>query len=108
MLIGQRASTTSVYFIRSGIVKCTFAEDQDKEYILEFLGEGDPWGEIEAICKTPAMSSVRAISELSTYMMDKTSFLDLLGQACGFQCGNFRTDGGAAGQYGDAEVRGSS
>ena len=84
LLIGQGASTTSVYFIRSGIVKCTFAEDQDKEYILEFLGEGDILGEIEAICKTPAMSSVRAISELSTYMMDKTSFLDLLGRHAGF------------------------
>jgi hypothetical protein len=51
------ASTNNMYFIRSGIVKCTFAEDQDKEYILEFLGEGEILGEIEAICKTPAMSS---------------------------------------------------
>jgi CRP-like cAMP-binding protein len=83
-LIDQGASLTNVYFIRSGIVKCTFTEDGDKEYILEFLGEGEILGEIEAICKTPAMSSVWTISELSTYMMDKTSFLDLLGRHAGF------------------------
>jgi len=83
-LFEQGASTSNVYFIRSGIVKCTFTEDQEKEYILEFLGEGEVLGEIEAICKTPAMSTVRTISELSTYMMDKMSFLDLLRRHAGF------------------------
>ena len=83
-LIGQGASTSNVYFIRSGVVKCTFSEDVEKEYLLEFLGEGEVLGEIEAICKTPAMSTVRAITELSTYMMDKTSFLELLRRHAGF------------------------
>jgi len=83
-LFEQGASTSNVYFIRSGIVKCTFTEDQEKVYILEFLGEGEVLGEIEAICKTPTMSTVRTISELSTYMMDKMSFLDLLRRHAGF------------------------
>ena len=84
VLIGQGAATASVFFIKSGIVKCSFSEDSDKEYIFEFLGEGEVLGEIEAICKTPAMSSVRAISELSVYMLDKTNFLDLLGRHAAF------------------------
>lgn len=83
-LFAQGATTSSVYFIRSGIVKCTFTEDHQKEYILEFLGEGEVLGEIEAICGMPAMSTVRTISELSTYMMDKTSFLELLRRHAGF------------------------
>jgi len=78
LLIGQGDITTNVFFIRSGIVKCSFAEDNDKEYILEFLGEGQVLGELEAITKAPAMSSVRAISDLAVYMLDKTTFLDLL------------------------------
>ena len=78
LLIGQGAVTTNVFFIKSGIVKCSFAEDNGKEYILEFLGEGEVLGELEAITKAPAMSSVRAISDLSVYMFDKTTFLDLL------------------------------
>ena len=80
LLIGQGAPTTNVFFIKSGIVKCSFAEDNDKEYILEFLGEGQVLGEMEAIGKAPAMSSVRAISDLSVYLLDKTSFLELLGR----------------------------
>jgi len=78
LLIGQGAATTNVFFIRSGIVKCTFSESNDKEYILEFLGEGQVLGELEAITQAPAMSSVRAISDLAVYMLDKTTFLDLL------------------------------
>lgn len=78
LLIGQGTEVANVYFIRSGIVKCSFAEDDDKEYILEFLGEGQVLGEIEAISKTPAISGVRAISDLSVYMFDKESFLHLL------------------------------
>lgn len=83
-LFEQGAATANVYFIRSGIVKCSFAEDRDKEYILEFMGEGEVLGEIEAICRTPVMSTVRSISELSVYMMDKTSFLDLLSRHAAF------------------------
>lgn len=78
LLIGQGAAITNVFFIRSGIVKCSFAEDNGKEFILEFLGEGEVLGELEAITKATAMSSVRAISDLSVYMLDKTTFLDLL------------------------------
>lgn len=78
LLIGQGTTTTNVFFIRSGIVKCTFSENNDKEYILEFLGEGQVLGELEAITQAPAMSSVRAISDLAVYMLDKTTFLDLL------------------------------
>lgn len=78
LLIGQGTTTTNAFFIRSGIVKCTFSENNDKEYILEFLGEGQVLGELEAITQAPAMSSVRAISDLAAYMLDGSSFLDLL------------------------------
>ena len=78
LVIRQGADTTAVFFIRAGIVKCTFGADNGKEYILEFLGEGQVLGELEAIGGMAAMSSVHAISELAVYMLDKGSFLDLL------------------------------
>jgi CRP-like cAMP-binding protein len=84
LLFEQGVATASVYFIRSGVVKCTFSEDRDKEYILEFMGEGEVLGENEAICKTVAMSTVRSISEVDVYMMSTASFLDLLGRHAGF------------------------
>jgi CRP-like cAMP-binding protein len=82
-LIDQGTTPASVFVIKSGIVKVTFA-DQDKEFILEFMGEGEVLGEVEAICKTPAFSSVRTISELSAYMIDKASYLDLLARHATF------------------------
>jgi len=78
LLVQQGATIGSVFVIKSGIVKCTLAEDVDKEYILEFLGEGEIVGELEAICAKPALSGVRAISAVSVYALDKGSFLDLL------------------------------
>ncbi len=82
-LIDQGAETVNVFVIKSGIVKCSFA-DQDKEFILEFMGEGEVLGDLEAIGKMPAISTVTAISALSVYMMDNASFLDLLARHAGF------------------------
>jgi len=78
LLVQQGTAIGSVYVIKSGIVKCTYAEDVDKEYILEFLGEGEIVGELEAICAMPALSGVRAMSEVAVFALDKGSFLDLL------------------------------
>ena len=78
LLIGQATATANVFVIQSGIVKCSFTEDNDKEYILEFLGEGQVLGEIEAISQIPAISSVWTITDVSVYMFDKMSFLHLL------------------------------
>jgi CRP-like cAMP-binding protein len=80
MLVRQGETTARVVVIRSGIVKCYITEDNEKEYILEFLGEGEILGEIEAICRTPAMCTVQALSEVAVYLINKASFLDLLGK----------------------------
>jgi CRP/FNR family transcriptional regulator, anaerobic regulatory protein len=80
MLVRQGQATTKVLVIRSGIVKCYITEDNEKEYILEFLGEGEVLGELEAICRTPAMCNVQTLTEVAVYQVDKPSFLDLLGR----------------------------
>ena len=89
-LIDQGAETANVFVIRSGIVKITIA-DQDKEFILEFMGEGEVLGDLEAIRKVPAISTVRAISALSVYMMDRASFLDLLARHATFNMAMLET-----------------
>jgi CRP-like cAMP-binding protein len=78
LLIRQGTAINTIYFIQSGVVKCSFTEDNDKEFILEFLGEGEALGELEAFTNASAMSSVQAISDLGVYMMEKASFLDLI------------------------------
>ncbi len=56
-LQGQKA--IKIMIIKSGISKCYFFEENDKEYILEFLGKGEIIGEIEAVKKSrmPMFSS---------------------------------------------------
>jgi CRP-like cAMP-binding protein len=78
MLLRQGESTTKVLIVRNGIVKCYITEDNEKEYILEFLGEGEVLGELEAICRRPAMCNVKTLSEAAVYQIDKATFLDLL------------------------------
>jgi len=79
MLVRQGEATMKVLVIRSGVVKCYITEDNDKEFILEFLGEGEVVGELEAIGRRPAMCNVQTLSEVAVYLIDKPTFLDLLG-----------------------------
>jgi len=78
LLIEQRKNIRNVLVIRSGVVKCYIAEDNGKEYILEFLGEGEILGEIEVIRKTPGMATVASLTSVSVFKIDKSFFLQLL------------------------------
>ena len=89
-LIDQGAETAHVFVIKSGIVKCSIA-DQDKEFILEFMGEGEVLGDLEAIRKVPAISTVTAITALSVYKMDRASFCDLLARNSAFNMAMLET-----------------
>jgi len=77
-LIQQEKNTRSVYIIRKGIVKCFIAEENGKEYILEFLGEGEILGELEAIRKTTGMATVESLTTVTVVKIDKVLFLQLL------------------------------
>jgi len=77
-LIQQDKNTRSVFIIRKGIVKCFIAEENGKEYILEFLGEGEILGELEAIRKTTGMATVESLTPVAVVKIDKAWFLQLL------------------------------
>ncbi len=48
-IIQQGKRVFSVYVIKSGIAKCYLTEDNGKDFIQEFFGEGEVFGEIELI-----------------------------------------------------------
>ncbi|HWK03549.1 MAG TPA: Crp/Fnr family transcriptional regulator [Puia sp.] len=73
-LITQEHQHSSVYVIKSGIVKCYITEENGKDYILEFLGEGEVLGEMEALRHTPGMCTVEAVTPLIVYKMSNTQF----------------------------------
>jgi len=77
-LIHQDQAGQQVYVIKSGITKAFITEDNGKDFILEFLGEGEALGELEAIRGQGAISSVEAVTPLSVYTMSNAQFLYFL------------------------------
>lgn len=73
-LIVQDQALQSVYIIRSGVTKCFITENNERDYILDFLGEGEILGEIEAIRHTRATCTIEAITPLTVYAMSSVQF----------------------------------
>lgn len=73
-LIVQDQALQNVYIIKSGVMKCFITENNEKDYILVFLGEGEILGEIEAIRHTRATCTVEAITPLTVYTISSMQF----------------------------------
>ncbi|PSL22428.1 Crp/Fnr family transcriptional regulator [Chitinophaga ginsengisoli] len=73
-LIVQDQALQSVYIIRSGVTKCFITENNEKDYILAFLGEGEILGEVEAIRHTRATCTIEAITPTTVYTISSTQF----------------------------------
>jgi CRP-like cAMP-binding protein len=77
-LLKQNEVSTKIMLIKSGITKCFFVEEGDKEYIVEFLGKGEIIGEIEVIKNVSCICSIEAITEVSAYSMTIPYFQALI------------------------------
>lgn len=77
-LLIQNEKPSKIMLIKDGITKCFFTEENDKEYILEFLGKGEIVGEIELIRNIPCICSVEAITGVTVYAISVPYFHDLL------------------------------
>ncbi|MGD1317745.1 Crp/Fnr family transcriptional regulator [Chryseobacterium sp. 2R14A] len=69
-LICQHENATKVMLVKEGITKCFFSEDNDKEYILEFLGKGEIIGDIELIRKISCLCNIEAMTDVTAYAID--------------------------------------
>ncbi|WEK70667.1 MAG: Crp/Fnr family transcriptional regulator [Candidatus Chryseobacterium colombiense] len=77
-ILTQNEVSTKIMLIKSGITKCYFVEENDKEYIVEFLGKGEIIGEIEVIKNVPCLCSIEAITEVTVYSMTIPYFQSLI------------------------------
>ncbi|WP_042719852.1 Crp/Fnr family transcriptional regulator [Flavobacterium sp. B17] len=77
-ILTQGETSTEIMFIRTGITKCYFVEENDQEYIVEFLGKGEIIGEIEVIKNVPCLCSIEAMTEVTVYAMSIPYFRTLL------------------------------
>jgi CRP/FNR family transcriptional regulator, anaerobic regulatory protein len=75
---GERAA--EVLIIDQGITKCFSTEENGKDYILEFLGQGEIIGEIEVIRNTNCLCSIEAITEVRAYALSIPLFRSLFSE----------------------------
>jgi CRP-like cAMP-binding protein len=74
----QDQPLSKVMLIKGGIAKCYFTEENGKEYIVEFLGNGEILGEVELIKNISCLCGVKAISEVIVYETSISSFKSLI------------------------------
>lgn len=68
-ILTQNEFSNKIMLIKNGITKCYFVEENDKEYIVEFLGKGEIIGEIEVIKNVSCLCSIEAMTEVTVYSM---------------------------------------
>lgn len=74
----QSETSSKVMLIKEGITKCFFVEENDKEYIVEFLGKGEIIGEIELIRNIPCLCSIEAVTDVTVYAVALPYFRSLI------------------------------
>lgn len=77
-ILVQGNRSNKVLIVKNGITKCYLHEENDKEYILEFLGAGEILGEIEAIQNIQCLCNIKAISQVEAYSISIPFFTGLL------------------------------
>lgn len=67
-----------VFIIKEGVCKCVINEDNNKNYLVEFLGNGEIIGEIEAILDCKTITTVFAMTDVLVYKIELDIFKKIL------------------------------
>ena len=78
VIIEQDHRYNKIYLIKNGIAKCYISDENGKEFIQEFLGEGMEFGELEVFSKGYTICSVESITDLEVFVFSYASFNQLL------------------------------
>lgn len=74
----QRTKVFSVYIIKSGLTKCYLTEDTGADFIQEFFGAGEVFGELEVLNDAFSFCTIQALTKVSYFKINKSDFLKLL------------------------------
>lgn len=77
-LIHQNKLGKNVFVVQSGITKCFVNEENGRDFIQEFFGEGEILGEIEVLTDTLSFSNVNALTEVHAFKIKRDDFYTLL------------------------------
>jgi len=77
-LIHQHTKGNYIYVVKSGIAKCFVQGENGRDFVQEFVGDGEILGEIEVFTNTLSFSNVIALTSLSAYKVAKKDFYTLM------------------------------
>ena len=77
-IIKQDHNNPYVYVLKTGIAKCYLTDKDGNDFIHEFFGEGQLFGEVEVIHDALSVCSVESINEVQVYAVNKIYFKALL------------------------------
>lgn len=78
LILEQSHRYNKVFIIKKGIVKCYLSDENGKEFIQEFLGQGMEFGELEVFNQKPTICSVSSVSKLQVFTLSHSVFKNLL------------------------------
>ncbi|MBL4746625.1 MAG: Crp/Fnr family transcriptional regulator [Flavobacteriaceae bacterium] len=67
VILSQQKRYHSLYCIKTGITKCYLSDENGKEFIQEFLGEGVNFGELEFFSGHLSFCSIKTITNVEVY-----------------------------------------
>ncbi len=76
-IITQKTNVLSVYLIKKGLAKCYLTEDTGNDFIQEFFGAGEVFGEIELITNEISFCTIEALTATTYFKIPKNVFLNL-------------------------------
>lgn len=83
-ILHQQTYVHSLFVIKNGLTKCFLTLDNGNDFIQEFFGAGEVFGEIELITGEISFCSIEALLPTTYYQIPKRVFHQLLIKDAGF------------------------
>lgn len=78
LVIAQGARSPFIYIIKSGIAKCFLSHENGTDFVQEFFGAGEIFGEVEMFDDEEYFCSVETITDFAVYKISRKNFFSLL------------------------------
>lgn len=76
-IITEKTNVRSIYLIKKGLAKCYLTEDTGNDFIQEFFGQGELFGEIELITNDISFCTVETLIPTTYFKISKSGFIHL-------------------------------
>ncbi len=77
-IIRQKTNVLAVYILNNGIAKCYLTEDTGNDFVQEFFGAGEVFGEIEVFTNAISFCTIEALTPMQYFKIPREAFLDLV------------------------------